>query len=196
MSDNHVEPQSITEEACVATPKTAYTIVESEQFQAKYAGFWIRLWAYLIDFVIIGAVSGIIIKPIFRVVGIEITSPSFLLFSPYKVTFLILLLLYFTLMTKLLQQTVGKMIMAIKVVPSNGGDLTWGTVIIRETIGRFISKTLTVPYLLAIFMPRKEALHDIFADTNVVHEQAYEKIITEKRVRRLDGHQLPEGSNL
>ena len=57
------------------------------------------------------------------------------------------------------------------------GNLHGSTVIFREVIGRFISKMLVIPYLLVIFMPKKEALHDLFADTYVVHEHAYEKEI-------------------
>ena len=57
--------------------------------------------------------------------------------------------------------------MGIKVVPKDGGKLTWGTVLFREVIGRFISKLLVIPYLLVVFMPKKEALHDLFADTYV-----------------------------
>ena len=55
--------------------------------------------------------------------------------------------------------------MGIKVIPKDGEKLTWATVIFSEGIGRFISKMLLIPYLLVVFMPKKEALHDLFADT-------------------------------
>ena len=32
----------------------------------KLAGFWTRFWAYTIDIIVLYAVSGIFIKPIFR----------------------------------------------------------------------------------------------------------------------------------
>ena len=67
--------------------------------------------------------------------------------------------------------------MGIKVVAKDGGKLTWGTVIFREVIGSFISKMLFIPYLLVIFMPKKEALHDLFADTllymNMLMKKSY-----------------------
>ena len=78
-------------------------------------------------------------------------------------------------MTKYFQQTVGKMIMGIKVISQQEEQLTWNTIIFREVIGRFISKTLLIPYLFVVFMPKKESLHDLFADTYVVHERTYEK---------------------
>lgn len=170
-----------------------YERVITESYRPKYAGFWIRFWAYLIDLLIVGSISGIVVKPIFRVMHIEITNPSFLLFSPYKIVSLVLLLVYFTLMTKWFQQTVGKMIMGIQVKSSTGQPLTWGHVIFREVFGRFISKTLLIPYLLVIFMPKKEALHDIFADTVVVHEKVYEQLQIQSFIKKEEeGHRLQD----
>lgn len=170
-----------------------YEIIRTERFRLKYAGFWTRFWAYVIDLLIVSSISGIFIKPIFRVLDLKISNPSFLLFSPYKVTLLILFLVYFALMTKFAGQTVGKMILGIKVVRQDGGDLTWGTILFREVIGRFISKLLTLPYLLVLFMPKKEALHDLFADTYVVHEQAFEREVVEIRQER-KGEELQAGT--
>ena len=154
-----------------------YSTVETDRFRPKFAGFWIRFWAYSIDLLVIYALSGLLIKPIFRVFDISVSSPLFLLFNTYKFTELILFLVYFTLMTKYLHQTVGKMILGIKVVSKDGEQLSWGTVVFREVFGRFISKMLLFPYLLPIFMPNKEALHDLFADTHVIFESVYEKDI-------------------
>ncbi|MGN7388323.1 RDD family protein [Sporosarcina sp. SAFN-015] len=170
-----------------------YEIIRTERFRPKFAGFWTRFWAYIIDLLIVSSISGIFIKPIFRVFDIKISNPSFLLFSPYKVTLLILFIAYFAFMTKIAGQTVGKMILGIKVVRQDGERLTWGTILFREVIGRFISKLLTIPYLLVVFMPKKEALHDLFADTYVIHEQAFEKEVIETRQER-KGEELHAGT--
>ncbi|WP_252502619.1 RDD family protein [Sporosarcina sp. Marseille-Q4943] len=170
-----------------------YEIVRTERFIPKFAGFWTRFWAYVIDLLIVSSISGIFIKPVFRVLDIKISNPSFLLFSPYKVTLLILFLGYFALMTKVAGQTVGKMILGIKVVRQDGGELTWGTILFREVIGRFISKLLTIPYLLVVFMPKKESLHDLFADTYVIHEQSFEREVIETRQER-KGEELHAGT--
>ncbi|MHC8517344.1 RDD family protein [Sporosarcina sp. ITBMC105] len=176
-----------------ASHSPVYEIVQTERFRKQYAGFWTRFWAYVIDLLIVSAISGIIIKPIFRVVDATISNPPFLLFSPYKIIVLVLFLAYFTVMTKIFSQTIGKMIIGIKVVRKDGEKLTWGTVLFREGIGRFISKLLLLPYLLVIFMPKKEALHDLFADTIVIHEQSYEKEVIEVRQLR-EGEQLQGGT--
>jgi uncharacterized RDD family membrane protein YckC len=195
LMSEHIEQQpNLTDTSSVTRPTQDYETVQTEHFRAKYAGFWTRLWAYTIDLLVLSAISGIIIKPSFRVAGWEISNPSFFLFSTYKVIVLLLLLLYFILMTKYLQQTVGKMIMGIKVEAKDGGRLTWGTIIFREGIGRFISKMLLIPYLLVIFTPKKEALHDLFADTVVVHEYAYEKEMQVNHRKRIEGQQLQEST--
>ncbi|BAQ11756.1 red domain-containing protein [Bacillus sp. OxB-1] len=154
--------------------KTADSI-ETGRFHLKYAGFWTRFWAYVIDLLVVSAISGILLKPAFHLSGMAISNPPFFLFSPYKLTTLAVFLLYFALMTKLFRQTIGKMILGIRVDTKDGRPLDWGTVLFREVIGRFISKMILIPYLLAALMPKKEALHDLFADTVVVHEDSYEK---------------------
>lgn len=169
---------------------------EADYFQPKLAGFWTRFWAYCIDLIVIFAIGGLLIKPIFRVLGITVTNPSFLFFSPYKITILIVTLLYFLLMTKFLQQTVGKIILGIKVTTKSDEKLTWSTLFFREVVGRFISKTLVFPYLLVAFMPKKEALHDLFADTYVIHEDVYEKKRYFEYLKNNKGEQLPDSSHV
>lgn len=167
--------------------------MQTDNFKPKLAGFWIRFWAYAIDIIMISSISGILIKPIFRVANIAVSNPPFLLFTPFKITILLVFLTYFTLMTKFFQQTVGKMIMGIKVIPQEGDKLTWDKLIFREVIGRFISKLLLLPYLLVLFMPKKEALHDVFADTYVVHENVFEKQPNNYEQSFVNREQLQDG---
>ena len=79
-------------------------------------------------------------------------------------------------MTKYLQQTVGKMIMGIKSCSERWGQTYMGLRSFSvKSLEDSFRKCLFIPYLLVLFMPKKEALHDLFADTVVVHEHAYEK---------------------
>lgn len=165
-------------------------------FQPKIAGFWIRFWAYLIDLIVLASIGGLVIKPIFRVVDIPVSNPPFIFFSTYKVTMLIVALLYFLLMTKYLKQTVGKMILGIKVISEKDEQLSWSTLVFREVIGRFISKLLVFPYVIVAFMPKKEALHDLFADTYVVHENIYEQSSYLEYLNGDKGEQLQEQPNV
>ncbi|MGG3800091.1 RDD family protein [Metabacillus fastidiosus] len=143
-----------------------------EKIDVHYAGFWIRFWAYLIDLIVITSINRIIIYPILTLIGADTSNPS--MFSPVTLLSSITFFLYFVLMTKYLQQTLGKMVLGLKVKTLDDEPLTWGTVIFREFIGRYISKTFGgFLYIVTAFTPKKQGLHDIFADTTVIHEKLY-----------------------
>lgn len=133
-----------------------------------YAGFWMRFWAYLLDLIVIGSINRIIINPIFRFFDLSLTDSG--MFAAHSIATAITYYLYFVLMTKFFQQTLGKMVFGLKVIDLTGGSLTWSTILFREFIGRFISKVIIVGFLLVAFLPKKQGLHDVFADTTVIHE--------------------------
>jgi uncharacterized RDD family membrane protein YckC len=132
-----------------------------------YAGFWMRFWAYLLDLIIIGSLNRLLLKPVFHV--LDIPTFDFKMFSSISVMSAILFYLYFVLMTKWAGQTLGKMVFGLKVVDLKNGKLSWGTVLFREWIGRFISSTILIGYIMVAFLPKKQGLHDVFADTSVIH---------------------------
>lgn len=134
-----------------------------------YAGFWMRFWAYIADIIIITSIHRIIIYPIFRLMDLSTENTG--LFSAINILTAFVFYLYFVLMTKYFKQTLGKMIFGLKVIPLKKDQLTWDTVIFREWIGRFISASIFILYLLVAFLPKKQGLHDLFADTAVVHER-------------------------
>jgi uncharacterized RDD family membrane protein YckC len=133
-----------------------------------YAGFWTRFWAYLLDLIVIGSINRMIINPLFRALDVPLMEDGIL--SPMAIATAVVFYLYFVLMTKFFGQTLGKMVFGLKVVEMDGKGLTWGTVIFREWIGRFISATIIVLYLVVAFTKKKQGLHDLFADTTVIYE--------------------------
>lgn len=133
----------------------------------RYAGFWMRFWAYLLDLIVVGSMGRILIKPLFRFLNISLT--EFSVFAPISIASAVIFYLYFVLMTKYFQQTLGKMVFGIKVVDLKCDTMTWGTCLFREWIGRFISATIIVGYIIVAFLPKKQGLHDIFSDTTVIH---------------------------
>ncbi len=135
----------------------------------RFAGFWMRFWAYLLDLVVVSSIDRILINPIFRAMDIPLNGNS--LFAPITIATAITFYAYFVLMTKFFGQTLGKMVFGLKVVGLEGKKLTWGTIIFREWIGRFISMTIFIGYVIVAFLPKKQGLHDLFADTSVVHER-------------------------
>ncbi|MDZ5472520.1 RDD family protein [Bacillus sp. 31A1R] len=137
--------------------------------EPQFAGFWMRFWAYLLDLVVIGSIDRIIINPAFRALDINLFEVN--IFSPITIATAITFYGYFVLMTKFFGQTLGKMAFGLKVVNLDGNSLSWSTILFREWIGRFISTTVLISYVIVAFLPKKQGLHDIFADTTVVHEK-------------------------
>ncbi|WP_375709734.1 RDD family protein [Mesobacillus foraminis] len=141
---------------------------DARSFQVyRYAGFWMRLWAYLLDLIVIGSLNRLLIYPVFRAMGIPLDKG---IFEPVGITTAIIFYLYFVLMTKYFGQTIGKMVFGLKVVPLKGISLSWGTVLFREWVGRFISGFIMIAYIVVAFLPKKQGIHDLFADTTVIHE--------------------------
>ncbi|WP_312095624.1 RDD family protein [Niallia sp.] len=134
-----------------------------------YAGFWMRFWAYLADLIIVSSVNRILIYPVLRILDVPLHESS--IFSTVNICTAVTFYLYFVLMTLFLKQTLGKMIFGLKVVPINKERLTWDTVLFREWIGRFISASFIILYALVAFLPKKQGIHDLFADTTVVHDR-------------------------
>lgn len=148
--------------------------VKTTEFERKSAGFWIRFWAYFSDILILSSIGMLLIKPIFRLFSLEINDPTW--YAPFTLITSFLFYAYFVLMTKFFNQTVGKMIFGILVISKNDDKLTWSTILFREWIGRLISVIpLNIPYLVVAFTPKNQAIHDIIADTLVVHEAVYDK---------------------
>lgn len=148
-------------------------LISTPVFTEKTAGFWMRFWAFTIDILIISAVSGLTIQPVFAVMNWE-TSGTW--YAPFAILSVIIYYAYFLLLTKFLKQTLGKMIFGLRVEKRSGEALDWMTVLFREGIGRFIQKTLFfLPCIIVPFTPQNKSLADYFADTIVIHEKIYEK---------------------
>ena len=153
-----------------------------------YAGFWIRFVAYVIDSIIIGFLEFIIVLPILGLFGIKIFELSTIrdlenadpeLFIPViasaitglSLTVLLITWFYYALLQSGARQaTVGKMALGLKVTDVNGDRLTFA----RASL-RYFSKILSglfmmLGYIMAGFTEKKQALHDIIANTYVVRQ--------------------------
>ena len=137
----------------------------SENF---YAGFWQRFMAYIIDLIVVASITGLFntVTLNYLNVGVKLS-----LIGEYTLSFIIVLFTYFILMTYFFSQTLGKVIMKIKVETNKGEKLSWSDVIYREVVGRILTTVLFyIPYLLIGILPKKKGLHDYIADTVVVKE--------------------------
>jgi uncharacterized RDD family membrane protein YckC len=145
--------------------------VPSNTPRVFFAGFWMRFWAYLLDLLVISSVNQLLIYPIFRIFDFPLGKDS--MFAPLAVLTAITMYVYFVLMTKFFRQTLGKMVFGLKVIDIElTGNLSWSTVLFREVVGKFISKTIFfIGFLVVAFSPKNQGVHDMFADTSVIMEK-------------------------
>lgn len=139
-----------------------------------YAGFFVRLAAYIVDTVIVWAAMLIVRIPVWVT---TISSPdNFLVkdfifqYSIKDILFYIMQAAYFILLTYFTGSTLGKKLFQIRVVSAEDRKMTFFEVTFRETVGRFLSALiLSIGYIMIAIDKKKRGLHDILSDTNVVY---------------------------
>ena len=133
-----------------------------------YAGFWTRFVAYIIDMIVIYAISSLLNTFSFGLLNKQLDFP---ILGEESLSYVIVMFTYFIAMTYFFSQTLGKMIMKIKVETNKGDKLSFTDVIYRELVGRLLTIFLAnLPYLAIAFTNKKKGLHDFIADTVVVKE--------------------------
>lgn len=145
-----------------------------------YAGFWLRLVAYIIDSMILGAVVGIgIFVPLLggSLQRMSNDNPWELYTSMARPLVAIRLLalmagwIYFASMESSgWQATLGKKALGLKVTDLAGNRITFA-----RASGRFFGKLLSgmilmIGFFMAGFTERKQALHDILAGCLVLRQ--------------------------
>lgn len=138
--------------------------VESvSQSPVRYAGFWIRFVAVIIDGIIVFFISLPIIV-IFKFV-LSIESSGFLNLLSSVISWG-----YYIYMTDKYQATLGKKAMGIMVVNESLIKASLGNIVLRETVGKIVSAIiLLIGYIMAAFTSKKRALHDLIAGTVVIY---------------------------
>ncbi|HTY39211.1 MAG TPA: RDD family protein [Bacteroidota bacterium] len=149
----------------------------------RYAGFWRRFVAHLIDQLIIGFVSFVLFLPALALFGIGVgtgvmeegfSAMGFIvaLIAAYLTAILAIIILdwlYYAIMESSVKQaTLGKLALGIIVTDLSGNRISFG-----KASGRFFGKIisgliLSIGYIMAGFTERKQALHDIMAGCLVI----------------------------
>lgn len=126
----------------------------------QYAGFWRRVLASLIDGILLSLVTGSFTWTVD--------------FDDFKITYglgIIVQWLYFALMESSNRQaTLGKIAIGLVVTDENYRRINFG-----QASGRFFGKFLSaiilgIGFMMAGFTQKKQALHDVLADTLVVQK--------------------------
>jgi uncharacterized RDD family membrane protein YckC len=154
----------------------------------RYAGFWLRFVAHLIDGIVLGIPFFLIVMlPIFLFGGLHLLAhrgvpgppdPVFVAAIFLRFFFLFALFvfaqwLYFAGMESSAREaTFGKAAMSLRVTGLTGQHLTFG-----HATGRFFAKIISgliplgIGYIMAGFTEKKQALHDMIAGTLVLRQQ-------------------------
>ena len=136
----------------------------------QLAGFWRRLVAYIIDAILVGIVTGVIFAVINGVVGS--TADTQANSTRSGLIGLVIGLAYFGWLWGTRGQTLGYMVLGIRVTRSDGSPISVGRALIRY-LALYVSGALClIPLIISAFMigmgQRKQGLHDLIADTVVV----------------------------
>jgi uncharacterized RDD family membrane protein YckC len=149
----------------------------------RYAGFWIRFVARIIDDIILMVVGFIINLPIQFALGLSAARVSGdigagvaalpVLLGTIGLSLAINLVigaLYEIYFLSTRSATVGKLALGLKVIRADGGTLSVG-----QATGRFFAYTLdacftlTIGFIIAGFDSEKRSLHDRICDTRVIY---------------------------
>jgi len=155
--------------------------------QLFYAGFWLRLVAYLIDLVILGIVWGTLIVVVIFASGIaamlrnlpENPTPDMFfrgavfvaILAVVTITLVITWIYYAWMESSPAQGTLGKMALGLIVT-----DMQYQPISFARASGRFFGRIITglIPlflgYIMAGFTAKKQALHDMIANCLVLRK--------------------------
>jgi uncharacterized RDD family membrane protein YckC len=136
-----------------------------------YAGFWKRLAAYLIDSIIVGMVVSIIAS----IFGIPLVSTTPQPPTPEEIALMVFAILitwlYFALMESSKKQgTLGKMALGIIVTDEDGHRASFARATARYFAKIISGLILMIGYLMAGWTQKKQALHDMLANTLVINK--------------------------
>lgn len=163
--------------------------------EKKYAGFWIRIVASLIDGIILGIplffiqmiVNAVVLIPLTGDVVDMNTNPNNYIDGQafnadvlkatgistiinVAISFVLGITYFASMESSSKQGTLGKMAVGIQVTDINGEKITF-----KRSVARYFSKILSgipfyIGYIMAGFTQKKQGLHDIIAKTQVVYK--------------------------
>lgn len=152
----------------------------------EYAGFWIRFAAHFVDGIVLLFIQILMMVAAFAIAfvasGLNFSELSGMLQSDGGETFGAIFGLSFNLMYFLvhalyyiyftqssMKATLGKRLLGVHVVGSDGAPVGVKMATIRYFAYFLSSITFMIGYLMAAFTSRKQALHDMIARTVVIY---------------------------
>ena len=194
------EPPEPSEEELLK--QTIETLLQSRMNRKRYAGFFVRANAFIIDNIILSifgalflyvmslagmldltAVSEIVNQYIENPTSTELVSKALEIpgMSAFFTIWSFVQAVYFIVFHAVWGATPGKKLLHIHVEMANGEKLSWAFSIFRFIASIVTQATLIfygLGYLIVLIDPQKRALHDFIARTRVVHDDVEQ---TEKK---------------
>ena len=145
------------------------------EFQS--AGFWKRFLAVLIDNLVLSPIllGGyflilLFVAALYHREGAAISDTASVVFTVLIWLWVTLMtVLYFTVMHGWRGQTLGKMAMGLKVVRSDGRNVSYGTAFLRHLMWILLANlSVMIFYIFLAVHPQKRGWHDLIADTRVI----------------------------
>ncbi len=138
---------------------------ETPEVKQEYAGFWMRVAAYIIDAILIAIVTQLIASGLSMVLDLGVAAVANTLIG------LVGTWLYYALMEASENQgTLGKMALGIKVTDVEGKRIGFGRATGRH-FAKFVSNlTLGIGFLMIAWTEKKQGLHDLIAGALVVRK--------------------------
>jgi uncharacterized RDD family membrane protein YckC len=155
-------------------PEIGNARVPSTAEEVRLAGFWPRALAYLIDYLILGGLSFLILGPVPDIdwsKNVDFNRAFSASFAavwrrlPYEI---LLAMLYHVGMNGSIGATLGKLIIGARIVNLDGSRIGYGTALLRFLAMYISSFALCIGYLMVAFRADKRSLHDLIVGTRVI----------------------------
>jgi len=149
-----------------------------------YGGFWMRFLARMIDYVLLGMVNFVLLFALGRFVirpdllamqGVGAAGGGFIgasFIAAYLVLILVttaLAAIYEGYFVSTRGGTIGKLVVGLKIIRSDGRPLSFGLAVGRYFAQIVSGMVLYIGYIMAGFDSQKRALHDYICDTRVIY---------------------------
>jgi uncharacterized RDD family membrane protein YckC len=143
----------------------------------RYAGFWIRFVARVIDAALLGVVNAVIRIPLAVMLGLGTGRGRDLIFLPVVMSLIGISVaisiavgvVYEVYLVSTRGGTLGKLILGLKIVRADGSPVPAGLAAGRYFAQWLSGAILMIGYIMAGFDPEKRALHDRICETRVVY---------------------------
>ena len=168
---------------------------KEEGIVAEYAGFWVRVAAFLIDAVVLWVIGAFLLAVIALITLPMSVAQGFTPFHPvwyfyrgaWSLLWIVVPAAYFVFLWALRAQTLGMMALRIRLIRADGSKVDWGAAVVRFVGYIICGLTLGLLFLWVAFDRRKQGLHDKMAYTYVIMHPRRREALPEAELSQVTG---------